>query len=103
MRYRTAFKRLELIWRASNSWGSSSDVFTHNYPSGNYGAPMGFDFNWGSSDPPIIVSLAISPFGEGMLVVVGLFCFVFWGGRGEGGGEDDVGIALVTPVGLPIA
>jgi hypothetical protein len=31
-------------------------VWTHNYPSGNYGPPAGFNFDWGSQDPPIVVS-----------------------------------------------
>ncbi|KAF6264318.1 hypothetical protein COO60DRAFT_1634484 [Scenedesmus sp. NREL 46B-D3] len=29
-------------------------VFSHNYPSGNYGPPGGFNFDWGQLDPPIV-------------------------------------------------
>jgi len=29
-------RALELVWRGSSSWGAASDVWTHNYYSGNY-------------------------------------------------------------------
>eukprot|EP00775_Hariotina_reticulata_P012334 gene12334-12467_t len=55
MRTRAAQKQLELLWRPSQSWGKWGQVFTHNYPSGNYGPPPGFDYNWATSwDPPIV-------------------------------------------------
>jgi hypothetical protein len=33
-------------------------VFAHNYPSGNYGPPSGFNFDWASweHDAPLVVS-----------------------------------------------
>lgn len=29
-------RALELVWRGSASWGAASDVWTHNYYTGNY-------------------------------------------------------------------
>jgi hypothetical protein len=29
---------LELVWRGSQAYGSESDLFTSQYPTGNYGA-----------------------------------------------------------------
>lgn len=29
-------------------------VFAHNYPSGNYGPPSGFNYDYGSWDTPIV-------------------------------------------------
>lgn len=36
MALRKQQKALELIWRGSASWGPASDLFTHNYYTGNY-------------------------------------------------------------------
>ena len=67
MALRAERKELEFMWRGSQSWGAASDVFTHIYPSGNYGAPPGFDWNYGTSwDPPIIVSEMSGRAGRGM-------------------------------------
>jgi lysosomal alpha-mannosidase len=32
----------------------SLQVFTQNYPSGNYGPPSGFNWDWGSWDTPLV-------------------------------------------------
>ena len=40
MALRKGSKAMEVIWRGSTSWGAASDVFTHNYPSGNYVRPL---------------------------------------------------------------
>lgn len=53
MDYRRKVKALEMVWRGSSSL-EDADVFTGNFPSGNYGPPWGFDFNWGSWDAPIM-------------------------------------------------
>ncbi len=57
MRLRAGRKELEFLWRASRSWGAASDIWTQNYPSGNYGPPVSFNFDYGQLDPPIIVSV----------------------------------------------
>ena len=54
MAARTAARQLEFVWRGSASWGAASDVFAHNYPTGNYGPPPGFNWDWGSSDAYIV-------------------------------------------------
>eukprot|EP00879_Flechtneria_rotunda_P012931 GHRR01013504.1.p1 GENE.GHRR01013504.1~~GHRR01013504.1.p1 ORF type:complete len:746 (+),score=240.71 GHRR01013504.1:364-2601(+) len=54
MRLRLSRKQLELLWRPSLSWGESGQVWTHNYPSGNYGPPPGFNFDWAQWDAPIV-------------------------------------------------
>lgn len=36
MALRKAARAMEVVWRGSASWGAASDIFTHNYPSGNY-------------------------------------------------------------------
>jgi hypothetical protein len=46
---------MELVWRASSSWGGASDAFTHNYPNGNYGCPPGFDWTYEYSHDPVLV------------------------------------------------
>eukprot|EP00882_Tetradesmus_deserticola_P016150 GHRQ01017228.1.p1 GENE.GHRQ01017228.1~~GHRQ01017228.1.p1 ORF type:complete len:267 (+),score=89.03 GHRQ01017228.1:398-1198(+) len=56
MQQRARERQFELLWRPSASWGAAGQVFTHNYPSGNYGPPSGFNFDWGQPDPPIVVS-----------------------------------------------
>lgn len=45
--------RMEMVWRASPSLGSSSQVFTGAFQSGNYGPPSGFCFDQFCSDPPM--------------------------------------------------
>eukprot|EP00808_Paulinella_micropora_P008824 g57631.t1 len=42
---RTNTSRLEFIWSASPSLGSSADVFTSSYYTGNYGPPVNFCFD----------------------------------------------------------
>jgi hypothetical protein len=54
MNLRRVRKELEMIWRGSLSWGEAADVFAHNYPSGNYGPPAGFNWDWGSWDAPMV-------------------------------------------------
>ena len=36
MAVRTQSKALELVWRGAASWGAAGDVWTSNYPTGNY-------------------------------------------------------------------
>jgi hypothetical protein len=36
MAVRKEAKAMEMIWRGSSSWGAASDIFTQQYPSGNY-------------------------------------------------------------------
>ncbi|BDA45668.1 Lysosomal alpha-mannosidase [Coccomyxa sp. Obi] len=43
-------KKLELIWRGAKSFGSSADVFTGNFPMGDYNPPDGFMLEWGFDD-----------------------------------------------------
>jgi hypothetical protein len=38
MAQRKKNRSLELVWRGSEAYGSESDLFTHQYPTGNYGA-----------------------------------------------------------------
>jgi len=49
---RAQSKRLEWIWRASESLGEEAQVFAGQFWNG-YGPPSGFDFNIGSNDPPV--------------------------------------------------
>ncbi|CAL5197469.1 unnamed protein product [Lathyrus oleraceus] len=42
-------KSLEVIWRASKTFGSSSQIFANTFPV-HYSAPKGFNFEIGSSD-----------------------------------------------------
>ncbi|KAL5063661.1 hypothetical protein RYX36_025398 [Vicia faba] len=42
-------KSLEVIWRASKTFGSSSQIFANTFPV-HYSAPKGFNFELGSSD-----------------------------------------------------
>lgn len=53
MERRASRKELEMLWRGSPSAAASSDVFTGNFPSGNYGPPSGFNWDWGQADPQI--------------------------------------------------
>jgi hypothetical protein len=57
IKLRASKQQLEMLWRPSASWGEAGQVFTQNYPSGNYGPPSGFNFDWGQLDPPIVVSV----------------------------------------------
>lgn len=59
MALRKQQKALELIWRGSASWGPASDLFTHNYYTGNY------------------VSLGLSKYILGY-VFVRLYCAKVW-------------------------
>ncbi|KAL6744840.1 hypothetical protein V8C86DRAFT_268715 [Haematococcus lacustris] len=53
MDIRRAQHAMELVWRGAASYGRCADIFTHNYPSGNYGPPGGFFFEYAfTSDPP---------------------------------------------------
>jgi hypothetical protein len=52
---RKSKQAMELVWRGSQSWGSSADIFVHNNYDGNYNPPPGFMFEWGSWDPAIVV------------------------------------------------
>eukprot|EP00878_Enallax_costatus_P021386 GHUV01022636.1.p1 GENE.GHUV01022636.1~~GHUV01022636.1.p1 ORF type:complete len:359 (+),score=25.23 GHUV01022636.1:102-1079(+) len=54
MKIRSSNKQLEILWRPSVSWGESGQIWTHNYPSGNYGPPEGFNFDYGAWDAPIV-------------------------------------------------
>jgi alpha-mannosidase len=46
---------LEAVWRPSaDVYGSSADTFLGTFPN-HYGPPAGFNFEWGSDDPPIQV------------------------------------------------
>lgn len=45
----------EAVWRAAPAtYGAAADVFLGNFPN-HYGPPHGFNFEWGSTDPPIQV------------------------------------------------
>ncbi|KAK9903926.1 hypothetical protein WJX75_000663 [Coccomyxa subellipsoidea] len=44
---RSNTKDLELLWRGAKSYGSSADVFTGNFPFGDYNPPAGFMWEWG--------------------------------------------------------
>lgn len=59
MAQRSARRQLEFVWRSSQSWGASADVLAHNYPTGNYSPPPGFNWDWGLNDPYIVVSRAL--------------------------------------------
>lgn len=54
MTLRAQNREFEMLWRASQSWGAASDIFTHNSPNGNYGPPLGFNWDWGQMDDPLI-------------------------------------------------
>lgn len=46
-------RKLEFVWRASESLGAAAEVFTGAFQSGNYGPPSGFCFDIGCSDEPM--------------------------------------------------
>ena len=54
---RTTAQELEMVWRGSSSLGSSAEIFTGAFLSGNYGPPPGFDWGEGCAhlgcDPPV--------------------------------------------------
>jgi alpha-mannosidase len=55
MARRKATQSMEGVWRASAAvYGATADTFVGNFPN-HYGPPAGFNFEWGSSDPPIQV------------------------------------------------
>ncbi|KAL3141201.1 hypothetical protein ABBQ38_003541 [Trebouxia sp. C0009 RCD-2024] len=54
MEVRKAAKQMEVLWRGAKSFGDSADVFTANFPTGNYGAPGGFWYDPWSPDDPIM-------------------------------------------------
>ena len=57
MARRKGAQSMEAVWRASAAlYGDTADVFVGNFPN-HYGPPAGFNFEWGSSDPPIQVWL----------------------------------------------
>eukprot|EP00892_Ulva_mutabilis_P004205 jgi/Ulvmu1/2156/UM129_0016.1 len=50
---RKAAGQAEAVWRgAAATYGSSADVFMGNFPN-HYGPPKGFNYEWGSPDPPV--------------------------------------------------
>lgn len=52
---RKAAGQAEAIWRAAPAtYGTAGDVFVGNFPN-HYGPPHGFNFEWGSVDPPVQV------------------------------------------------
>ncbi|KAK9842267.1 hypothetical protein WJX81_003590 [Elliptochloris bilobata] len=46
-------KEFEILWRGAQSFGDAADVFTSNWPTGSYGPPAYFNWDWGSQDTPI--------------------------------------------------
>ena len=54
--HRLAYKRLEMVWRGSESLGSSTEIFTGVLFNG-YGPPRGFCFDQGCHDQPIMVCI----------------------------------------------
>jgi hypothetical protein len=38
MHQRKKSRSMELVWRGSEAYGGKSDLFTYQYPTGNYGA-----------------------------------------------------------------
>lgn len=52
---RKAAGEAEAVWRAApDTYGAAGDVFLGNFPN-HYGPPRGFNFEWGSNDPPVQV------------------------------------------------
>ncbi|KAL4419672.1 hypothetical protein ABPG75_006770 [Micractinium tetrahymenae] len=51
MEHRRDLQAMEMVWRGSGSLLDAT-VFTGNFPSGNYGPPPGFAYEW--ADPPIM-------------------------------------------------
>ncbi|KAL0047195.1 hypothetical protein WJX82_009185 [Trebouxia sp. C0006] len=54
MDVRKPAKQMEMLWRGAKSFGDTADVFTSNFPTGNYGAPGGFWYDPWSQDDPIM-------------------------------------------------
>ncbi|KAA6428404.1 MAG: Lysosomal alpha-mannosidase [Trebouxia sp. A1-2] len=54
MDLRKPAKQMEMLWRGAKSFGDTADVFTSNFPTGNYGAPGGFWYDPWSQDDPIM-------------------------------------------------
>ena len=55
MARRKASGSMEATWRPSDAvYGASADTFVGNFPN-HYGPPAGFNYEWGSTDPPIQV------------------------------------------------
>lgn len=69
---RSAAKELEMVWRGSGSLGSSAEVFTGAFSSGNYGPPEGFDWGGGCSylgcDEPVQDNPKLENFNVGRVV-----------------------------------
>lgn len=56
-------KELELVWFGSGGGSApGSAIFTGNFYSGNYCPPPGFNYDWGSPDPPIMDNPALSDY-----------------------------------------
>lgn len=52
MERRAGQREMEVLWRGARSPSPlSTDLFTGNFPSGNYGPPPGFNWDWGQTDP----------------------------------------------------
>lgn len=51
MEHRRNLTAMEVVWQGSGSLADAT-VFTGNFPSGNYGPPTGFAYEWG--DPPLM-------------------------------------------------
>lgn len=52
-------RSLEGVWRASaDIYGLTADTFVGNFPN-HYNSPQGFNFEWGSNDPPVQVCYVI--------------------------------------------
>ena len=54
-KHRLIDKRMELVWRGSQTLGQATEIFTSVLYDG-YGPPRGFCFDRGCDDPPVMVS-----------------------------------------------
>ena len=65
-KHRLQSKRMEMVWRGSESLGSSTDLFTGVLYNG-YGFPGGFCFDRACADQPIMVRDVYTTIGLYML------------------------------------
>ena len=54
-KHRLNDKRMEMVWRGSETLGQATEIFTSVLYDG-YGPPKGFCFDRGCDDPPVMVS-----------------------------------------------
>jgi alpha-mannosidase len=71
---RKSEKSLEVIWRASKTFGSSAQIFANTFPV-HYSAPHGFNFEVSSDFVPLQVPTK-KPIKILMLMFIYFACFV---------------------------